>query len=248
MIDRALKQLLKGIYARTRYNMNWLPNTPLDIGDIGLFQDNVFEKRRALALEESGLVESKCTELAIDFTSGAEIGVVTKASADAPGLAVVADGSVRITFGSQGGVMVKIRGNKIKSVVDFSKLKGQLLHLKRHHQFDRADTIVTEVIVAEVTSVLLASEKDAGIVLAAKSGMPLDDLWRPEAAACVSVRNAKGMACQIVSERNLVPLYKCHGLRRRFWSNEEDVLRVTRSSDGLPEEEGDLDLFEVEPV
>ena len=156
----------KDIYKNLKYRPTWLPGTPLDVGVIGVIEDDVLRpistlKRLGIPYE---LTRDPLPDGAMDFASSGGSSVTLKASGDLNSEFKVlssAQAGALVKFTRAGAVVLQLRGVTSRRIADQPALYRDLLRSiaggDESKQWLRDWVVITEIVAAD-------SEEQADIV------------------------------------------------------------------------------------
>jgi hypothetical protein len=215
----------KALRERFGYSATWVPNTRVELGDVGLLQGNVYE--RVGSLDDFGLSfttrESRARGV-FEFTSSGSVTFGVKASGE-PGTPLsalaVADAGLTVDFTSAESTVFQAAGCTVIEINDQHRVGEQLLELHEEGRWPDGYVIITEVIRAERATVLVASTSGARMEFTANVDVRLGPLSLVDAHAGLALVRSQGMGLQIVAEGELTPLFRAKGIRKRFLRGSE---------------------------
>ena len=192
----------------------WLPNTHLELGDVGTLHRDRFERETSLA--ELGIqFRPRERDHDIDF----EYASAGNASIDVTGDAEPT--RVAVSFRREHGVVFQATACRSTEIADRHTLGRTVLALAETGQWQRNWVVVTEVVTTGPTVVLISSENDARIDLTASLPVQLA-LAVPlaSASAALEVVSSRGIGVKFIAHEGLTPLFRASGVRRRLFGDD----------------------------
>lgn len=219
-----------GVYTRELrerfgYSATWVPNAEVRLGDVGLIRGHQYERVSSLA--DFGVafdVRESRVRGAYSFASAGSVAFGFKAAGEPGAVAsglVEADAGVTIDFAASNASVFQAEGCTVSEIRDQHTLGQQVIELASDERWPDGYVVVCEVISADRTTVLVASEGGARVELRAKAGVPLGAHTLADADAGISLASSHGLGLQIVAEGKLTPLFRARGIARRFLSGPE---------------------------
>lgn len=202
------------------YWANWLPGTPLALGDVGLLKGNVFT--RISNLQELGIafdVQQDPTKSEIEYSSEGAISITTKASGTvAPQGSALGevDAGITVKFSKENAVYIKANGTSSPSIIDQISLGKTLIEHYKQGKWDMNWVVVTEVMNAESATVLISSSSDSKIEVKAKGKVEAAKLDIADAGLGFELMFSKDLSTRIITQA-LVPLFRAAKIKRKFW-------------------------------
>lgn len=211
---------IRAVHEKFDYLANWLPNSPLAVGDVGWWTPGGFRKDttlRALGLghrprrsKMPGALEHDSVE-EVKALAGAEAGGAT----------------LRLGFAKGGGFVFRAAGCTVEAIDDFDALSVEMLDLFHDRIWKKDWVVVDSIVHVERARIIVSEGADAGLDLAGPadlSGM-LD--------AQVEVVAQRGSVTKFLGDAGLVPLFRARRVTRRWWRLlPPEVAPVMRSIDG----------------
>ncbi|MBT2452773.1 hypothetical protein J7F03_38230 [Streptomyces sp. ISL-43] len=197
------------------YLSTWLPNSPIELGDVGRLHRDRFE--RVTSLTELGIpygTRERERGVDLEYSSAASIDIA-EAGAAAPAMA-----RISVTFTRRHGIVFQARACHVSEIADRAELGRRVLELSRTAEWPAGQVVVTEVVTTGPAVVLISQQQDARVDLEADlTGMagvlPLASL-----SVGLNVIRSKGIGVKVIAPDGLTPLFRASGVRRRLLSGE----------------------------
>lgn len=221
------------------YTATWLPNVSLSLGDIGVLSRHQFTHRTNLKNLNIPFTESVLgTGATYSYASS---GTVTRhmklaGQAPLPGSALTElDAGITLTFGKQHALVFLATDCRIKSIADQDPLKKAILDAYGANQWERNYVVVTELVVARSTSVIISEGSEGQYELKAKAGL-VPTFEAMNVAGSFSLVHDSQISFNFLAKSSLTPLFRCLGLRLN-WFRTDVVTRGDIVTDGSDEAE-----------
>lgn len=199
------------------YLSTWLPNTHIELGDVGQLRRDRFDRLTSLAdLGVRFEVRDRERGVDLDYSSAASVGVSVKAGADA----VVASALITVSFSRDHGMVFQARSCQVTEIVDRNALGARVVEMAQAGQWPANQVVVTEVISTGPAVVLVSQQRDASIDLAADAIGVAGPLPLASASAGLKVISARNIGVKVIAPEGLTPLFRASGLRRRLFGGE----------------------------
>jgi hypothetical protein len=200
------------------YCATWLPNATLRLGDVGVLTDHIYRRVGA----------AKDFDLRFTAREGPGRSVVDHMSTDSVQLSIVAAaqgpfaqtaptkarGSLEISFARADAVMFQAGPTTIHEMEDVNAVGIQILDLYRRGEWQDDYVLITELVEAARTTVLIASGKEAKVVLTADAGVELGQTSLIDSKIGLQLESARNIGTRIVSESGLTPLFRAFAVRK----------------------------------
>ncbi len=195
----ALYRNFKPLYA------NWDPDQPIQLGSFGLLRGRTYtplgQFDNAALLKE--VTNPNPSQKTFASRGGTQVTFHAAGSAPAGGIAL-ANAAVEIGFSSEDAVFFNAADCKFSSVADKVKLGKEIMKRYRDKSWEREWVIVTDLIRAGSTTIVVSGSTNASILLEATGGVQQINL--ADASLKLSVRNSRNVGYQTVSKEGVVPL------------------------------------------
>lgn len=200
----------KEMHNNVGFFATWLPGDHMELGAVGVMKDGQF--RQEATLLDLGIKYKPSDEGSpqpLKYTSSKGTSIKTSVSAKVPG--VTAD--VTIDFSGEGAFLfdaLNVRHVRIRNRFDVT---ADILECYEEGKWDKEWYVVESLHVADSATIIVSHDQSASIVLAASSQLPIPSTTLADPRVELSVKSAHGKTFQIISGRNLQPLYACLRLK-----------------------------------
>ena len=218
---RTSKKYTKELKKQFNYFATWLPGTPLELGDIGVFKNNHFSK--ISNLEGFGIqfeIEPDLTKSTIEHSSKGAVSITTKASGTiAPQASALGkvDAGITVEFSKENAILFKANDTTSPSIKNQITLGQQILTLFKEGKWDKDWAVITEIVNAKSGTVLISSSSNSKIELKANGDVEAAKLDIADAELGLEVRYSKDLSTKIIAEEGLTPLFKASKVKGRIF-------------------------------
>ena len=218
-MDDVARHYLKGIHARLDYYASWLPNAPFALGDIGILNDGVFERKSNLALigvEFATRRGTKPLTLSATSESGVDIEVKAKGQTLEGANLPQASAGASLKFSGKGGFVFQAVHCYVDQIEDQLLLGNQLLELHKSapSRWEREWCVLHTIVRTGSATIAISRSNDARLDLIAKVNLAPGDLARADAG--LTVTGQSGDVFHAVGAQGLKPLFKISRIHRRL--------------------------------
>lgn len=242
------------------FNATWTPGMHLALGTIGVIDDDhVFVPvssidQFGIGFKEAVLDNNDSKETFNYASAGAvEIGLklAGKPSVLTPHLPIERAG-LGVRFNRGNAIVFRAEGATHLRMADEFSLAEEVISLIKAGRWDKDWSIVTHLIRAASTTVLVARSSGAGVEFALSAGVAAGGLELLSADAEVSAFASHDMQLTIVAAGGMTPLFRAKRVKRKWLLFGKRELRVAYADElvDLERTSSDLDddLFEDTPI
>jgi hypothetical protein len=199
--------------AQFDYLSAWPPNTHFELGDVGILRRDRFERQTTLT--DLGIpykTRGRSHGVDLDYCSAGNVSITVTGAATSPA------GPLRIavSFAREHGVVFQAKACHTTEIADRHTLGRTVLALAESGRWPRDHVVITELLSTGPAVVLVSSNHDARIELAATVPAPLDALPLASASAALDVVSSRGIGVKFIAPTGLTPLFRASGIRRRL--------------------------------
>lgn len=217
---KANRKYIKEMRKQIGYFATWLPGTPMAIGDIGVFKKNVFTKISNLS--DKGIqfeIEPDTTESDIEHHSSGNVIITTKAAGKVIPDSTLSEinAGISVDFKRANSILFKANRTTTPSLKDQIKLGQQILALYKKGEWDKDWAVITELVHAQSSSILIATESESKIELEATGNITTGALDIADTNANFEVTYTKGVSTKIIAEKGLTPLFKASKVKSNIF-------------------------------
>lgn len=215
------KQYLKEIKKELGYNAAWRPNFPIILGDVGTIKKYEYSHRTSLDNEGITFVTREGpTNKEETYKSRGKVSLIEKASGQAPlpGTPFTElDAGVTVKFSKEGATVYHLFGCKLTLIDDIKSLGNEIMTRYKAEKWDKNDVVVTQVISAQKSTILISESRDSEVHVRFKGGAKILDIDLVNLANEFERTNYKHVVTNFVAEEELTPMFKAHGIKRSWW-------------------------------
>ena len=222
------------------YLATWLPNVRLHLGDVGILRRDRFElitSLKNLAIP----FEIRETGEAADYQYVSADGANIAFGANAAGLAgatlAASSAKASVTFKRANAVVFVAKGCKSTFIDRQDVLGKEILARDEAGSWPKNHVVITELVTADSATVIISATADAKIEFSAESKLAPSGVSLADVAAGLQVASSSGVAAQIVASRQLTPLFRASGVRRRLLGGANFQSRSATRSDSVAKAE-----------
>jgi hypothetical protein len=200
------------------YFATWEPGVPLNLGDVGVLDDDVFTRIGTLEQFQIPFTARRGnTPVNMKYASSDAVSIAFKAAGAAPmagsSLANV-DAGVTIEFTRKNAVAFEAIGCKSSSILDQIALGQTILQKYEADQWDSDWMVITELIAAQATTVIVSSSSGGKVELKASGDLGRSNLSIASLSASFQTTFSKNIDTQIVAAESLTPLFRVSTIHR----------------------------------
>lgn len=239
------------------YTATWLPNVKLALGDVGVLSDYEFVPRTNLKNLGIPYRESAAgTPATYNYMSAGSVTRDVKLAGKAPvaGSALAdVDAGITFHFATTSAVVFLATNCTVRTIADQEPLKRAILERFKAHDWERDYVVVTELVTAGSTTVIISEGANGQYELKAKAGLaPTLEAINVEGNFSLVHDSQIGFNC--LAKAGLTPLFRCLGIKGRFRpgvATREDVVQAGHqdaTGESLSVREVEYDDYRAAPV
>lgn len=202
------------------YYAAWQPGIPLQLGDIGILNGNLFTPISNLdKLDLPFTTRTDATTNDLEYSSKGAVSITTKLSGTvSPQGSALAQGDVGIIldFSSENAVYFKAEQATSDLIDDSLTIGNKVLSLFSQGKWDKNWVVITELVKAASATVVISSTSNSSLELKATANVQAADVDITNAALGFKAAFSKGIDTKIIAQSNLTPLFKLQGIKIRF--------------------------------
>jgi len=128
----------------------------------------------------------------------------------------VEDAGITCSFSRSGAVVLQLTGCTGLNIGNLINVGQQVLHRQGAGEWPEGHVVVSEVVRAGASTIIISSESGAGIDLAVKGAVGTGLLSLASLNAGLNVKAQRKIGAQFVSAPGLTPLVRTKGIKKRF--------------------------------
>ncbi|WP_459212392.1 hypothetical protein [Aquimarina rhabdastrellae] len=241
------KKYTRELFRQFKYFAAWLPGTPLSLGDIGIMKGKQFIRIGNLKDEKYQLdfeIKKDTTPSDIKYSSEGSVSVTSKISGTVPptnSTLTELDAGFNVAFSKKNAIHFKAKNTYNHTIKDQIKLGGQILNLYKLGKWDKDYVIITELVEAESSTILISCEKNSNIDLTANADIGSRSLDIADAELGLGVKFSRGIATELICEKGLTPLFRVSKIKSRLFSTPDFEVMKVRGYDMMESQYAVLD-------
>ena len=215
----------------TGYTATWLPTTKVELGDVGILSKHGFQARSKLSqfdIEFDAKHAQSKGDISYKSSDSVHLEVKVAGGAPIPGSALqTVDAGLVIRFDKASGVVFQAHECRSLAIADLRSLEARVIKLWKNSRWSIDNVIVTEVVKASTTTVLISGSAGAVVELRTAAEIAPSAIALANVNAGFSLARESQMATSIIASGSLTPLFRAVAVRRRLFR--PDVLRTGSS-------------------
>ena len=208
------------ILEQLNYNATWLPTVQLAPGDVCDLRGNQIQLVSHLtAFGIPSELEDQAVETDIEYASEGAVSISFKASGDLPPVGSVldvGDAGVSISFSRSQAVVLRMSKCSSKRLKSLQKVGDEVLARHNAGTWPEGHVVVTEIVVAGASTIIISNGDSAGLDLTAKAGVSAGAFTLASLDAGLQVKRESKIGAKFVAVPGLTPLVRVSGIQKRF--------------------------------
>jgi len=210
------KVYISEISKKTSYRANWLPDKPLNIGDIGKLEDGIFTLYTTLEQQNIPLeIRPSPSSLDFDYTSKDTVRVVSDLGASAPvaaGTPVNGKFSVKIDFQNNSGVLFQVTGSQKQIISNLDAIEKNILAKYKNNEWNLEWVVITEIVKTDSATIIINTGSSNTLEFEASGDAGLKTINLADARLGLKLMRESGTSTKIIAKEQLTPLYVVKGI------------------------------------
>ncbi len=241
------KKYTRELFRQFRYLAAWLPGTPFALGDIGILNGKQYTKIGNLGDEKYKIkfeIEEDTTPGDINHQSKGAVTVSAKISGAAKltnSTLEELEAGFNVSFSKENAIFFKAKGTYNHSIKDQIKLGDQILQLYKDGKWDKDYVVITELVKADSSTILISSQKNSSIDIKANASLGNKTLDIADASLELGAKFSKGISTELICAAGLTPLFKVSKVKTRFLGSPIFEVAKVRSNKLMQKEYNVLD-------
>jgi len=205
------------IHEQFGYLATWLPNAPINIGDVGTVDNAIFTKVGTLA--DFGISfdeETHPNKADMEYASAGAVDITVGAGGNAPlpgQLPGTIDADVSVTFKSSDAILFQASECETVTIGNLMDVTDEVVALFVAGKWKKNQVVVTDAIRSAAATVLISSGQNAHITLHVRGDVGASKLKLASANASFDIKSSSSIGTRFVSEHGLTPLFTARGVR-----------------------------------
>lgn len=202
---------------RAGYLATWLPGRVLYLGDIGAMEGDEFAQTSNLQVHGISYDERPAGQgQDIELTSSDDVRIDVTVAGKTPSSTFKtlgeADAGLVVTFGRHAGFVIQAAGVSQTNIGNLEQIEDAIRDQSQQdiwrRTWRRTNAVVSELVTAQVCTILIAESSDAHVELKATADISPEGLTLANADAKFVVTSAEGVTTRIVAATGLTPLFR----------------------------------------
>lgn len=224
---------LKGMFDKFAYTATWLPNAPLELGDVGVLSDGFFQ--RVTSLKSLGIdftVRKGASAVDLSHSSEKDVTVSSDNAANAELKAADAKANAKVTveFGAKGAFVFQAKGCVESAIEDQAKLGREIIaRFKSGENWDASWVVINTVVEAESATIMVSNSTTSKIEIGANANLPPGSAALADANIGLRVTSQTGDVMNILAAKSLTPMFRVSRIKQGL------IAKIQRSLFGTNE-------------
>ncbi|WP_452222140.1 hypothetical protein [Lacinutrix salivirga] len=217
---RTNRKYTRELYRQFRYYPSWLPGTPFNLGDVGILRGKEFIRQGNLTEEgiDFDILKDE-TKVDLSHSSKGAVSITFKASGTAPAVGSTlskAKAGISVSFSKENSILMKAKGTLNHSIKDQRKLARTIMKLYEEGKWNKDLLVITELVVADSATILIANSKESKIELSAGADVSLAKLDIANGEIELGTTISKDLHTEIVAKEGITPLFRLSKVQTPF--------------------------------
>jgi len=214
------RQYTQELRDHTQYSGTWLPTIRVSPGDIGRIEHYQYQALTSLAQQGVPFqVTPGQVQADFEYASAGAVSLGFKLSGQAPlaGSALTqAEAGVHIRFSRENALVFRAAGCVSAAIANRLQLEKEIIARYRAGNWEKEWVVILEVVSAQSATILISSGRSAALDLRAAGKISAAHFNLADAQAGLEVVQESNISTRILATRQLTPLFKAAGIRKRF--------------------------------
>ncbi len=207
-------------YNFKHFYANWPPNQPIKLGDFGMLEDNLFRRKgniKGVFNVDFQTRSGQAQQSDYEYKSAGSTELTFSAKGSSGNPAIPVNASLKIDFSSSDAIFFNAAGCNNDSIEDEVTLGKDILKLFKDDKWDDDWVIVTNLVTAGATTVVISSADAASLSLEADAN--ISNINLSDASLRLGVKHEKNIGYKVVTQGGMIPLLGCSKLHRHLFSD-----------------------------
>jgi hypothetical protein len=203
-----------------RYGVAWLPSRKLNLGDVGVIDDDEFVPLGSLSRFNIPFDVQK-SDAAVDLKhyskNSVSVAFKAKGAASMPGSTLAsADAGVVVEFSDEDAVAFEAAGCRETRIVDQIKLGATILDLYHKDKWPSDWVVITELVEVDSLTVLISSSNKGKVEIKVNGDFSPGGATLANLGADIEISFSRDMNTQILGRTKMTPLLHASGIKGVF--------------------------------
>ena len=204
------------------YFAQWLPNTTIELGTVGVLNGHVFIPKTSLAEQGiTGIGEvADPSSTPLDIQSHKDVKVTLKlagqVSTGAPSIPQ-ANAGVVVEFGHQGAYVIKAGASYEPRLANVARLEDEILARFKAGSWKKEWVVVSQLVKTPKASILVAQTSSAKVEITAQGDATVGQAVKlGDVKFSFDITSESGKVYNFLDANDVTPLFQLVGVKRRF--------------------------------
>lgn len=216
----------------------WLPNEPLELGDVGVLDKKLFTRVTSLGdLNIPFEIREDPNFTPLDIVSHSDVSMVFKAAgAVNPKLPSIpeAKAGIGVEFGKKGAFVVKAEQSFAPSIENIAQVQEKVLQAYRDGSWNPKWAVIIKLVKTPKASIIISNSSSAKIELEAEGAAESASLDLGDAELKFSITAQKGDLIKLIGAENISPFFQLAGVKKKLFREPTvDIRALTLPSSHL---------------
>lgn len=225
-MNSAQKQYTNEMKRKFGYFATWNPGLPLELGDIGIMKNNIFNKISNIKnFNITFEIVQDSTTMDLEHFSKGSVEIATKLAGKIPpagSVLTTLEAGVIVEFNKEKSTLFKANNTTTNSIDDGIKLGNEILKLYKQGKWNKKWVVINELIKAENSTIIISNASNGKIELKANANVDLPNIDIADASFDFTTQFSRGLETKFITTNNLTPLFKIMGIKTKFLSTNPD--------------------------
>ena len=209
-------EYIKEIKRETTYSPTWLPNRKISLGDVGCIKN--YQYVHLTTLSEIGVdfkEKNSNVQAEFQYCSANAVSINISANGKTPtSIGNQVEAGISIKFSRENAILFRLSKCKSSIISDHFTLGEQIENLYSENKWKREMVVITEVVTAASSTILISKGKNSEVELQATGKISSSFIDLATIDGHFKILNEKNIAVNIVASKGLTPLFKASGIKR----------------------------------
>jgi hypothetical protein len=213
---------VKEIFKKFGYIANWLPNSPIKVGDVGIMEGYYFKRQGSL--KELNLnFETREEQISVNFSYSLKADITIESDGSAKIYDKAATAALKIGFNAAGSFVFETTGCKITEIENKISLGKEIKKRFKDGAWDSKWVVIDSIVSADVSTIIVSNSENSELRLSASADVSKVNLT--DASMNLKIKSQSGEITKFIADKTLFPLFNTSKIKQSFLD------RLTRNKD-----------------
>lgn len=218
------------IHHQLTHMATWRPTERLELGDLGVMEGDRFARRSTLQAEvgvsPGDVREGNQGSLSYRSNGAVEVIVGGGGKMADPGALLAKGGAdIEVVFAKENAILLDMVGCTARQLEDQLALGSKILELWAENEWDPEWAVVTEVVEADSTTVLMSAGNKAAVSLKANAALEITEaISLADARLRLQRVRSSGIGFEALAARGATPLIRALRLQKAWWKRKPKII------------------------